>query len=111
MDAEGDAGGQRVQGGQALRSLLGGLPVVRGHLEQGMDIRLAGEGDDGIHGDDGLIGKALVGSLLLLVGVRMLVEDLLQLPKMLRRRDNIEERAAGLQYPPEFLQRQGGEAV
>lgn len=107
MYPEGDAAVQTVQLCQPFRPGLGCFPVVGGHLEQGVDVRLAFQGDALVHGNDGLVGKALIGCLFLLVGVGAVVQDLFQLPQVIRRRNDIEERSAGAQNPPELLQGQG----
>ena len=89
----------------------GRFPVVRRHLEQGVDIRLIFEGDRAVHRDDRFIGEALIGRLLFLVAVGTVIEHLLHLPQVVRCRDHVEEEAAGAQHPSELLQGQGGKAV
>ena len=74
-------------------------------------IRQAGQVDGVLHRHDGLVGKALIGRLLLLVGVGVVVEDLLQLPQVVRRRHHVEKVPAGAQHPPELLQGQGRKAI
>ena len=66
-----------------------------------------GEGDGALHRHDGLIGEPLIGGPLFLIGIGTVVEDLLQLPEVVRSGHHVEEVPARPQHSPEFLQRQG----
>ena len=57
------------------------------------------------------IGKPRIGGQLFLVGIGLVIQHLLELPKMLGSRHHIEVEAAGLEHPQKFLQGQGRKTV
>ena len=111
VDAEGCLTVQIFQRFHPLYARLGGFPAVGRHTEEGLDIRLICQMEGEVHRNDGLIGEALVGSFLFLVGVGSVIENLLQFPQMAGAGYHIEKMASGLQDPAEFVNGQGGEAV
>ena len=99
-------GGRHVQGLQLLQPLHAGpgrFPAVRGHLEEVQQGLPAADGEGLLHRQDLQIVKALIGDVLLRVGVGPLIEDLLELPEVPGRRDHIEEHPAGPQHPPDTI--------
>ena len=69
MDAEIDPAVQSRQFFQPLRAFPACFPVIGRHLKQGVDVLLTGEVNGVGHGNDLLIGKALIGGFLLLIGI------------------------------------------
>ena len=45
-----------------------------------MDVRLAFQMDRGVHRDDGLVRKTVIGSLFFLVGIGLVVKHLFHFP-------------------------------
>ena len=111
MDPERGLTVQLFQLCQPLHAGLWGFPAVGGHAEQGLNVRRTFQMEEKVHRDNGLIGKALVGRFLFLVGIGGVVEHLLQLPQMPGPRHHIEEGPARFQDPAEFVHGQGGKAV
>ena len=111
MDVKADAAVQLLQRRQPLHPRLGGLPAVGRHLKQSVNVLLTGQVDHPLHVAYLRIGKALVGGLLHLVGVRLVVEHLLQLPQVPFRRNDIQHHALRPQHTAKLLQRQRRKAV
>ena len=100
---------QGFQGRQPGAGFHAAFVVVGGHAEEVLNVRRAGEEDAPFHRLLFQKGEAFQGVVLHFVAVGLVVERFLELPQVVFPGDGHEEDAAGLQYPPVFLPRIGGE--